>query len=363
MIKYPMLTIDLKKLHNNTNVIVDLADKYNIGVAGVIKGFNAIPEIVDEMVKGGCQQIASSRLHHLSETKKRHKSIPTLLLRLPMLSEIEYVINHCDMSLNSEKETLFALDREAKKQHTTHGVILMVDLGDLREGVMTYEEVLALSLLVENKLEHLELLGIGTNLGCYGTVQPTIKNLTKLSAMAEQIETEIGRELEFVSGGSTTSLPLLVKGDIPAKVNHLRIGDGIINPSDLIVDWKLTIEGLEKDTFTLKAQVIEKNTKPTYPIGEMFLDAFGNEGHYIDRGLRKRAILGVGNQDVGDCLQLIPKDDRTEVIGGSSDHTIVDIEDAIIDYRIGDIMKFNLLYQGVLFLTGSPYVNKVVVGD
>ncbi len=278
-----------------------------------------------------------------------------------MMSEIDDVIRYSDISLNSEEETLVKLNEEAKLQNKIHGVVLMFDLGDLREGVFTYEELLHLSLVTENKLKNLKFLGIGTNLSCYGSIIPTIKNLNRLCEAAEIIEREIGRKLEIISGGSTTSLPLLIEGNMPKRINHLRIGDAIINPCDLIEDWEIIIEGLNRDTFLLKAQIIEINTKPTYPIGEMFLNAFNEKGQYIDRGLRKRAILSVGNQDLGDCTQLIPKAKGITVIGGSSDHTIVDINDVDTDYRLGDIIEFNVSYQSLLFSTGSKYVNKLII--
>ncbi len=358
---YPMLEINKQNLQNNTKIIVDICRNSNIKISGVVKGFNGIPEIVDTMISGGCQQIASSRIDHLKETKKRKIQIPTLLLRLPMMCEIKDVIRYCDISLNSEEETLFRLNEEAKIQNKKHNIILMFDLGDLREGVFNYQELLYLSLITENKFKNLKLLGIGTNLSCYGSVSPTTKNLNRLCQLAENIEKEIGRKLEIISGGSTTSLPLLLDGNMPKGINHLRIGDVIINPSDLIEDWNINIDGLNKDTFILKAQIIEINTKPTYPIGELFLNAFSEKVKYIDRGMRRRAILAIGNQDLGDCSKLIPKDRDISVIGGSSDHVIIDINDSNINYKLGDIVEFNFLYQALLFLTASQYVNKVIL--
>lgn len=361
MTMYPMLEIDLQNLYKNTRVMVDLCSKANIKIAGVVKGFNGIGQVVDKMIEGGCEQIASSRLQHLKETKERNPLSQTLLLRLPMMCEIEDLVRYCDISLNSEEETLLELNKAARRQNKKHNIILMFDLGDLREGVFTYEELLHLSLRIENELKSLNLLGIGTNLSCYGSVNPTVKNLSRLCQVAEKIEKEIGRELEIISGGSTTSLPLLLEGRMPKKINHLRIGDAIINPCDLIEDWKLTIDGLEKDTFILKAQIIEINIKPTYPIGELFLNAFNERVDYVDRGLRKRAILAVGNQDLGDCHKLLPRDKSVRVMGGSSDHLIIDIDDCETPYRLGDIVEFNFLYQGLLFLTSSKYVNKVIL--
>lgn len=359
--RYPCLEVNINKIYNNTKIVKQLCEKQGIRIAGVIKGFNAMPEAAIKMVEGGCQWLASSRIEQLKDMKEVGIKAPTLLLRIPMLSELEDVIKYADVSLNSEKETLERLNGEAEKQNKKHKVVLMYDLGDLREGVLDRDELINLALYVENDLENIELYGIGTNLSCYGSIVPTTKNLTELSNAAEEIEEKLGRKLELISGGATTVLPLLIKNGVPNKINHLRLGEGIINTQDLPLFWDVEIEGLDKDTFVLKAQIVEIGKKPTHPIGEIGVAAFGETGVYEDRGIRKRAILAVGNQDLGNCSKLVPKDKNIEILGGSSDHTIIDIEDSLIDYKLGDIVEFNVLYQAMLFTTQSKSVYKKII--
>lgn len=358
--RYPCLEVDINKIYNNTKIVKELCAEHGIRIAGVIKGFNAIPEASKKMVEGGCEWIGSSRIEQLQQIKEFGIKVPTLLLRIPMFSEIEDVVNYADVSLNSEKETLQRLNDEAKHQNKIHKVILMYDLGDLREGVFNRKELVELAQYVENKLENLELNGIGTNLSCYGSIVPTIKNLSELASAAEEIEEQIGRELEIVSGGATTVLPLLVKNGVPKKINHLRLGEGIVNTQDLPLHWNTEIKGLDKDTFILKVQIVELNEKPTYPIGELGVAAFGKAGVYEDKGIRKRAILAVGNQDLGDCSKLVPKDKNIKILGASSDHTIIDIDDCSKNYKLGDIIEFNILYQAMLFTTQSKSVYKII---
>ncbi len=358
--RYPCLEVDLNKIYSNTKIVKDLCSNHDIRIAGVIKGFNAIPEAARKMVEAGCEWIGSSRIEQLQQMKEFGIKVPTLLLRIPMFCEIEDVVNYADVSLNSEKETLQKINDEAKHQNKIHKVILMYDLGDLREGVFDRKELVELAQYVENKLENIELNGIGTNLSCYGSVIPTTKNLTELGLAAEEIEELIGRELEIVSGGATTVLPLLVKNGVPKKINHLRLGEGVVNTQDLPLHWNTEINGLDKDTFILKAQIVELNKKPTYPIGELGVASFGEAGVYEDRGIRKRAILAIGNQDLGDSSKLIPKDKNITVLGASSDHTIIDIDDCDKDYKLGDIVEFNILYQAMLFTTQSKSVYKII---
>lgn len=85
---------------------------------------------------------------------------------------------------------------------------------------------------------------------------------------------------------------------------------------------------LRDDVFRLEAEVVEVKEKPTYPQGELGADAFGRKPVYEDRGLRLRAILALGRADVGDMETSRPTMPGVTVIGGSSDHCILDVTDA-----------------------------------
>jgi predicted amino acid racemase len=361
MDRYPLLEFNLKKLYHNTEIVTKLCENYGIKVAGIIKGFGGIPEGAEEMAKGGCYQIGSSRIDQLRVLKERGFDVPLLLVRIPMMCEIEDVVKYSDLSLVSEKETLDLLNSEAKKQDKVYGVVLMYDLGDLREGVFLKEDLIKLALYVEYDLNNLYLEGIGTNLSCYGSVAPSKENLNRLAEAATEIEEKLNRNLNIVSGGGTTTLPLLVRGGVPKKINHLRIGEGINNTQDLPLYWDTNIEGLDPDVFVLKAQIVELNEKPTHPIGQLMVNAFGDLPHYDDRGIRKRAIVALGNQDLGDSSRLVPKDKDMIVLGASSDHTILDIHDCKSQYKLGDIVEFNILYQAMLMTSLSDYVHKKII--
>ena len=287
--------------------------------------------------------------------------MPLLLVRIPMMCEIEDVVRYSDISLVSERETLNTLNEEAKKQNKTYGVVLMYDLGDLREGVFLKEELIQLAQYVEYEMGNLYLEGIGSNLSCYGSVAPSNENLSQLAEAATEIEEKLGRRLNIISGGGTTTLPLMVSGGVPKKINHLRIGEGINNTQDLPLYWNTNIEGLDPDVFILKAQIVELNEKPTHPIGQLLVNAFGDLPHYDDRGIRKRAIVALGNQDLGDSSRLVPRDKDMQVMGASSDHTILDIHDCKKQYKLGDIVEFNILYQAMLMTSLSDYVQKKII--
>lgn len=355
---YPLLEIDCDVISKNASRLLTLCREHGVEPAAVIKGFNGDMTITSAIIRSGYKTIASSRLVHLRAVKAAFPHIQTMALRIPMISEVEDVVECADISLNSQKETLEALNAAAESKNVIHKVILMRDLGDLREGVISTGDLVSLAEYVDKKLKSLYLYGIGTNLTCYGSVIPTEENMSVLAADACEIEKRIGRTLDVVSGGATTTVPLMVNGHLPRKINHLRIGTCIVIPKGLLQNWDVHVDGLSNSVFTLSAEIVEIGDKPTHPIGRLKFNCFNNECSYEDNGIRKRALLAIGSLDIGDCSQLRPIDKNMKILGASSDHLIVDIQDCGKEYHIGDVISFRVWYQAMLFAFSNSMVTK-----
>lgn len=355
--RYPRLEINLAHLRHNVIQVVERCGSYGIQVAGVIKGATGLTEVAKQFDEGGAAFIASSRLEQLEDAREAGIAKPLMLIRIPMLSEAEDVIRLTDISLNSELEVIQALNQEARRQGKLHKVILMADLGDLREGYWDKEEMAEAAEYIENKMIHIQLVGVGTNVGCYGSILPTPEKLQELVDIAEHIEARLGRKLEYISGGATSSLLRIWDGDIPKRINMLRVGEGILLARDMDVFYQYDVSDLYRDNFRLKAEVIEVKDKPTHPVGAIGINAFGHTPQYEDRGIRRRALLAMGKVDYGDPSELLPLEKGVEVIGASSDHTIVDIEEAERDFKVGDIMEFDVNYSTVIYLTNCRNVH------
>lgn len=358
---YPNLQINLDKIYNNAKNMVAFANSKGIKISGVVKGSNSSIEIARKFIEAGCMDIADSRIEKIMELRDAGIEAQMLLLRVPMLCEIDKVIAYTDISLNSELVTLEALNNEAKRQNKIHKVIIMADLGDLREGYFDEDELIRTAIYTEEQLDNLYLYGIGTNLGCYGAITPDETNLGRLVDISHKISGLIGRELDIVSGGATTSLPLLLDNKMPSGINHLRVGEAILLARDIKDLWGYDQEGYHRDTFVLSAQVIEVKDKPTYPIGRIFVDAFGATPLYEDKGIRKRALVAIGKKDIGHHDSLIPRQMGITVEGSSSDHVILDVTDAKKEVKVGDILEFELYYQAMLYLTASSSVKKTYI--
>ncbi|MHC1722108.1 MAG: alanine racemase [Aminipila sp.] len=357
--RYPQLEVDLKKFRHNIDCMVKLCHEKGIDVAGVIKGFHAIPEMVKEFDNSDCKYIATSRMEQIIDSKEIGCKKPFFLIRVPMLSEIEDLVKYVEYSLNSELTVMDKINAECQKQGKRHGVVLMADLGDLREGFWDVDEMVKAASYVENQLEYVDLMGIGTNLGCYGSIKATPEKMDELIGIAEKIEAVIGRKLDIISGGGTTSAPMVFDGTMPERINHLRIGEGIILAHDYAALFGVKADFLNQDVFTLKAEIIEVKDKPSHPVGELSFDCFGHVQTYVDRGIRRRALAALGKVDFGDSDMLIPRNDKIEILGSSSDHLILDIENCKDEIHVGDIIEFDLCYATMVYATSSKNIHIV----
>ena len=350
--RYPQLEIDLSALRSNAQHIVRRCHDRHIRVCGVEKGADGLPEVARTLRHCGADEQGTSRLEQVEKCRAAGIGGPWLLIRIPGLTELPDVVRLCETSLQSERVTLDALEEECVLQGKTHRVIVMADLGDLREGFWDKDEMVDVCVHVERELPHVVLAGIGVNLTCYGSTKPTPEKMQELLAIADRIERRSGRKLESVSGGATSSYTLVHWDTMPERINHLRSGEAILRGKELQADWGIRdMDYLRMDTFTLRAEVVEVRDKPTYPIGEFAIDAFGHKPVYEDRGIRRRAILALGRADVGELESLLPREEGITVIGGSSDHCILDVEDCPRRLEVGDVVEFSLCYSHMLYAT------------
>ena len=361
--KFPRIVIDRDKLRNNCTQIVKHCKARGIAVAGVIKGAGGLPEIARLYRSCGAAQLATSRLEQMELWRREGIPGPYMLLRVPGLSELPEVARLADYSLQSDATTLDALNSVCAEQGVTHRVIVMADLGDLREGFWDKTEMVEVCCHVEQGLDHLHLAGVGVNLGCYGAVKPTPENMGQLVDIARAVEARIGRRLEIVSGGATSSYTLVHWGTMPQGINHLRIGETTLLAKDLQVDWGISdMDYLLRGTMRLEAEIIELRKKPTHPVGETVIDAFGNRPTFVDRGMRLRALAAFGRADVGQVETLLCREPGMTVIGGSSDHCILDVEDCSRALRVGDVVSFDLSYSHMLYATSRTDIAVVFTG-
>ncbi|MEG3065547.1 alanine/ornithine racemase family PLP-dependent enzyme [Acetomicrobium sp.] len=353
----PKLRIRLSKVQDNASKVVDLCKGSKIEVGGVAKGVCGNVSVARAMVDGGCSFLADSRIQNIINLKKENLNIPFMLLRLPMPSEIDEIVSLVNFSLVSMTEVVKLIDEACRIQNFYHDVIVMVDVGDLREGIWPSESEIENMAKTLKGCQRVRCMGVGTNVGCFGGVLPSPENLDKLVQVGRELEELLGYKLEIYSGGGTSSLALVEKGIMPLGINQLRVGEAILLGSD--VTGRRSIPYLHRDTMVLEAEVIELGRKPSVPIGAVGADAFGNVPTFVDKGVRLRGILAIGKQDVR-LEGISPLQEGVYVLGASSDHIILDLEELAGEITIGSTISFKVDYGAMLAATTSPYVKVVI---
>ena len=350
----PRLEIDLDKIGHNVRSLRTLFGAKGICITAVTKAVLGAPLVAEVLVGNGIKAIGDSRIANIRRMKEAGVEAEFTLIRSPMPSETEDVVQYADISLNTETAVIKRLSRHATRHGKCHRIILMVELGDLREGIMPPDlgSVVAETL----DLEGIELVGIGTNLACYAGVNPTPKNMAELSDIAVGLRNEYDILLEIISGGNSANYDWFVSTEDLGEINNVRIGEAILLGRETLRREK--IPGLYTDAFTLVAELIERKTKPSFPVGPRSQDAFGDMLEFEGGETVSRAILGIGRQDV-DPSGITPRI-AVECLGASSDHLILDAKDT--DIVVGSEVAFDVDYSALLRAMTSPYVAKEFLG-
>jgi predicted amino acid racemase len=350
---YPHLSVDLDVIEGNARTIVDLCAEHGIAVSGVTKGVCGNAEIAKAMLRGGVVSLGESRLENIARLRAGGIDAPITMLRLPPLSGIGEVVAAAGASLNSELAVVAGLSEAAQRQGVVHDIVVMVELGDLREGMAPGD--VAPFVRTALALPGIRIAGLGANLSCFGGVVPSTKNMGRLAALAEEVERRFGFELELVSGVNSSGLELIAAGGMPARVNHARIGEAILLGRETM--HRRPWPGTRQDAFVLRAEILERKRKPSIPVGEIAEDAFGRIPSFVDKGERMRALLNIGREDI-DVGSLKPLDPGVTILGASSGYLVADVTEAGAGARVGDALAFQPGYGALLAAMTSEYVKK-----
>lgn len=348
----PRLDIDLGKIHHNALHLVELLGKQGIAVTGVTKVCMGSPVIANALLQAGVSRLGDSRVENLRLMKHHGVSASKILIRSPMISQVNKVVRYADVSFNTELEVVSALSESARNAGRQHGVVLMVELGDLREGILPVdvEKIMASVLQMPN----IRLAGIGTNLACRSGVIPDAKNMAELSLLTNNLEATFGYKLDFISGGNSANLDWVYSGGAPGRVNDLRLGESIFLGREPL--HRRAVPGLYTTAITLVAEVIESKIKPSMPKGKLAQSAFGAKSATVDKGPVVQSIVAIGCQDIDPAGLRAPQ--GIKILDASSDHLILGSDRRL---KIGSEVSFQVDYSALLRAMTSPFVCNVFV--
>ncbi|MFZ6665605.1 alanine racemase [Peijinzhouia sedimentorum] len=350
------ITLNKSKLASNYNYLEALFQKHNISWAVVTKLLCGHKPYLEEVIKLGAKEVCDSRISNLKAVKEIDPNVQTVYIKPPAKRHLEMIVQYADVSFNTQFETMQLLSDEAVRQKKIHKVIVMIELGDLREGVMGDHLVEFYASIIN--LPNIEISGIGSNLNCLHGVMPSEDKLIQLSLYKQLVEAKFNIHIPWVTGGTSVVVPLLYHRMVPKGINHFRIGEMLFFGNNLFTGEN--IDEMYHDVIKLKAEIIELYEKPKVPIGSLASNPSGevleiNEDDYGKMSFR--AILDLGLLDISPNY-LIPVDKDFEVTGASSDMIILDLGDNEHNYQVGDLVTFNLKYMGALALLSSDYIEK-----
>ncbi|MFA8436324.1 MAG: alanine racemase [Marinifilaceae bacterium] len=353
------ITLNPQKLKENYLHLDKLFQANDIAWAVVTKLLCGNKIFLTELIQLGLRQVCDSRVSNLKTIKSLNQDIETIYIKPPPKRSIKQIVRYADISMNTELETIRLLSEESERQGKIHKIIIMIELGELREGVMRedfmgfYEKVF--------ELPNIEVVGIGTNLTCLYGVLPNHDKLIQLSLYEQLIEAKFKREIPFVSGGASVTIPLIYQNLLPAGLNHFRVGESLFLGTDVYNNN--TLKDMHNDVFRLYAEIIELIEKPRVPMGDMGTNVEGESFEFDEKDLGNtsyRAILDLGLLDVEEShLSLMDSD--LQFAGASSDMLVVDLGTNQKQYKTGDLVELKMDYMGTLRAISSKYIEKKVV--
>lgn len=354
------ITLDRNKLKYNYMYLNKLFSDNSIEWGIVTKVLCGYRNYLREVMDLGIRQICDSRITNLKIIKSLAPGIETVFIKPPALRYLASVVKYADVSFNTEYETIRLLSDEAVLQKKVHKIVIMIELGELREGVMRdqfiefYEKVF--------RLPNIEVAGIGTNLTCMYGVLPNQDKLVQLCLYKQLIEAKFNKVIPYITGGTSVTIPLIEQALLPQGVNHFRVGESLFLGTD-VYNHQANPD-LHQDVFRLYAEIIELSEKPNLPDGNLGNNLTGQKIDVLEYppavSTSNRAIVDIGLLDV-EAEHISPVNKSFKLVGSSSDMMVIDLGENDQELRVGDVIAFDLDYMGILRIMNCDYVDKRVL--
>lgn len=354
----PILRIDPEKLRHNLAWVKAQCDQRGVELMGVVKGCHAHPAICRLFAEAGCAVLGAARVRHAAPISAA--GCRPWLVALPPVHRAPDVVAGFPVSFNTEVATLEALSQAAKEARIRHEAMLMVEVGDLREGIMPGQVVDTVRRCLQLEHEFFGFKGLASHFGCMSGLIPTPESVGRLNRAGEAVEAALGRKPEVLSVGGSDFLRLLEAGPLHPGITQVRMGYAV-----LLGKHPDALDGhpeLVRDAVLFEAEVLEVKDKPSMPFGITGINAFGERLTFVDRGVRKRAVLGFGALET-DSRGLTPVLPGMELIGVNSNYSVYDVTDCPVEVKPGQRLRFRMNYKALAQAFHSELVDKALEGQ
>ncbi len=356
-----VVTLNQDKLKYNFSYLEELFDSNGIEWSIVTKVLCGNDLFLSEVLSLPLEEFCDSRISNLETIKRLAPEVQTVYIKPVPPTFVEDIVRYADVSFNTEVETLKLISQKAVELGKVHKTLIMVEMGELREGVVK-DRLIDFFRKVKD-LPNIKIVGIGTNLTCLNGVLPDYEKMKELWECKKEVQEELGLDIPFISGGASVAIPLIHTKELPSYINHFRVGETLYFGTNVYDSTE--IPEMYQDVFTLHAEIIEIKDKPNIPEGKLGHNLVGetlefDPDTYSEK--TRRALIDVGLLELN-LSDIKPLDPNLEIIGGSSDMVVMDMDNATSNYKVGDFISFRINYMGLLSLMNSDYVTKRLESD
>jgi predicted amino acid racemase len=346
MTGYPRLTIDLGAVAENTRLLAARLLGEGFTLVGVTKCVDGERRVGQTMLEAGCAGLADSRLPALARLAAASLG-PLTLIRAPQPDELATAARVAHRVLLSDPGAAPTLGEHAAGSPVQ--ILLTVDLGDRREGVLP-DAAPAVARAIAG-LPGVVLAGISVNFACLSGQLPTQELFRQAEDVLGECAASCAVEPQLSLGGTCVMQHL--DGYHPRYPTEIRSGGGPIYGYDFVSGAGL--DGLQRTDPVLTAVVLECYRKPPAPSGSTSCDAFGHVPEVeLPDDDANYTLLYLGRRDCepGGLRPLLP---GSYLAGATSDVSVLITPEPL---RPGDTVSFAVDYDALVRAVTSPFVAK-----
>lgn len=346
------LTVNLSALRSNLVRVVQFCEARNLDLLLVTKVVQSRGSILSALGEG-TRRVADVHASNFEALDPQRHPVRAILR--PTFGDATTVARLATRVFVSDPRLARVLGeaREALVPGHPLEVILMVETGDLRDGIPWDDLPGVVRSLAA--VPGLDLRGLGTNLGCLAGAVPDQASLTRMADHLNSVRRQTGHPLPEFSLGGTVFWDVLEKGPIPPEFTELRIGEAVF------FGWNTSlggpVRGLSPSVFRIDLEVLEAWDKQVsaVPEGPVGYNAFGSMTTQSLTGRRKRAVLDGGGNLVP-LAALTPLDPGCILVGETHEYTVVDCQDSTRAVEPGGFLRFRPGYEAVARSFLSPFL-------
>ncbi len=364
----PKICLNRSALEHNLRIITRLASRWNFQWLPVLKMVASYPPIKNFLRANGYPVTGTADIDEYLCSG----AVPTpdahVYINIAPLQRAEDVVRRFQRSAVSSREGLRAMEQAAAQTGLRHEILLMIDLGDGREGIPVGPELDSLLKSIErHPPAHARIAGIGATLGCMSGLCPDDGIMRRLIGIMKDIRNVIPSPATVSLGGSIFWNWFALHHDsfheeiqkIPGWKIELRMGDPLLVGFDMYRNTAFLGGNFRRDVFELQAQVLEVQKKHPHKDGTYVTNGHG--GHLDETCIRPRiqALLdcGILHTDVTDIKPDWPE---AELINYSGNYTVFDVTKCPQRPVQGDVVRFYPGYWAVARAFRTPQTEKTV---